>query len=60
MTLPDLLVPGSDATVYIQIVAVVGVGGVAALWLRTNRDAVVFVAGAVVLLLGLIGIRAVH
>lgn len=60
MTLLDVLLPDDDRTVLIQLVAVVVIGGISLLVARRNRDAVFFIAGLMILLLGLIGVRAVH
>lgn len=60
LTVRDLMLPTTDAGVAIQL-ALVGVMGLLGwLVLRRNRDARLFVFGATLFGLGLIGLRALH
>lgn len=56
----DLLLPTDDRSVLMQF-AVVAIVGVAVLFaVRRNRDLLIFSAGATLLVLALMAIRAVH
>ena len=56
----DLLPPATDEGVIAQLVAVVALW-VISLWaLKNRRDARLFAAGAGLLLVALIGVRALH
>lgn len=56
----DLLLPATDAGVLAQV-AVVAAVLLALLWrVRDDRDVVWFVAGAGLVVLGILGLRALH
>jgi hypothetical protein len=58
--LVDLLSPTTDTGVMAQLIVVLAVGGPATFGLRRHREARVLAMGATLLLLGLIGLRAIH
>ncbi len=56
----DLLVPSSDRAVLMQIIVLLLVGGLAVFALRRHREARIFAIGVTVLLLAVMGVRAIH
>lgn len=56
----DLLLPATDRAVAIQVLVVLGAGGVALWLLRRRSEWRIFTTGLVVLVLGLMGLRALH
>jgi hypothetical protein len=60
VTLRDLILPTTNAGVAMQLGVVLAAGVVGGIVWRRNRDARLFVFGATLFGLGLIGLRALH
>jgi hypothetical protein len=56
----DVLLPTTDQGALVQAIVVLMLGGLAVFVLRRHREARIFAIGATVLLLALMGVRAIH
>lgn len=56
----DLLLPSSDQAALVQAIVVLLLGGLAVLALRRRSEARIFAIGATILLLAIMGVRAIH
>ena len=56
----DVLWPRTDAAVVVQAIVVVGVTSLAAVLLRRERALVLLVCGIGAVVIGLMGLRALH
>ena len=56
----DLLLPSSDQAALVQAIVVLLLGGLAVFVLRRRSEARIFAIGATLLLLAIMGVRAIH
>jgi uncharacterized membrane protein (Fun14 family) len=60
MTPADLLSPGSDSAVLVQVLVIIGVALPVGWLARRNRDLLLFVIGVAVFSLSLVAVRILH